>query len=72
MITNHELEAVLDDAARDISKVYPDPEDWEGWVVYFFEVMEKTAIESRRKDQFERMLKKLANDIAKRVSLGSW
>ena len=41
MITNHELEAVLDDPARDICQKYPDPEDWEGWALYFFEAMEQ-------------------------------
>ena len=72
MITDHELEATIDDVARDISQVYPDPEDWEGWALYFFEAMEKVAIENRHKAQFERMLKKLANDIARRANLGSW
>ena len=72
MITDHELEATIDDVARDISQVYPDPEDWEGWALYFFEAMEQAAIENRHKEQFERMLKKLSYDIAKRVNIGSW
>ena len=35
-----ELADALEDMARDISLIEPDPVDWSGWVIYFLEMME--------------------------------
>jgi hypothetical protein len=72
MITNNELEAAIKETAEKIAQVEPDPENWEPWAVYLLESLEQLATAPRRKAAFERMLKKMVNVIAKRVSLGSW
>ena len=53
MTTNHELEAMLDEAAQAIAQVEPDPANWEPWAVYLFEVLEQIATDNRRKDEFD-------------------
>ena len=72
MTTNHELESAIDDVAKKISQVEKYPQNWVPWAVYLLEALEQIAIDNRRKGEFEKMLKKLAHDIAFRVSLGSW
>ena len=72
MITNHELQSAIDDMAKTIAQVERYPENWESWAVYLLESLEQLAIDDRRKGEFEKMLKKLAHDIASRVNLGSW
>ena len=72
MTTNHELESAIDDVAKKISQVEKYPQNWEPWAVYLLEALEQIAIDNRRKGEFEKMLKKMVNVLAKRVSYGSW
>ena len=34
------LQEALDELARDIALIEPDPKDWAGWVIYLLEQME--------------------------------
>ena len=72
MITNHELEASIQELAKNISEVEEHPENWDAWVMHLFEELEQLATAPRRKASFEKMLKKMVNVLAKRVSYGSW
>ena len=51
MITNHELQAVIDETAQDIAQVEDDPVNWGPWVFYVLEAMEQIATDKRQKDE---------------------
>ena len=72
MTTNHELEAAIHELTKNISEVEEHPENWDAWVTYLVEELEQLATTPRRKAEFEKMLKKMVNVLAKRVSFGSW
>ena len=51
-----ELAYELDEMARDIALIEPDPRDWGGWVFYFIEQMEAEAKRRGKDSDFERIL----------------
>jgi hypothetical protein len=58
-----ELADALDEMARDIALIEPDPEDWGGWVIYLLEQMEMEVKKRGRQAEFEEMQKYLKNNI---------
>jgi hypothetical protein len=54
-----ELQDALDEMARDIALIEPNPEDWGGWMQYFLEQMEEESKRRVKHLDFERMLKSL-------------
>jgi hypothetical protein len=52
-----ELQDALDEMARDIALIEPDPEDWGGWVTYLLEQLEAEAQRRGKGGDFEEMLK---------------
>ena len=59
----NELQAALDEVARDIALIEPNPVDWEWWVIYLLEQMEGEAERRFRRDEFGKMLNELRKYI---------
>jgi hypothetical protein len=54
-----ELADALEDMARDIALIEPDPRDWGGWVIH---LLEKLGVEAKKRGKqadFERMVRLL-------------
>lgn len=57
------IQAALDEIARDIAMIEPNPVDWGGWVSYLLEQLEGEAERRGKGAAFEQLLKKLSQDI---------
>ena len=57
------LQKALDEMARDIALIEPDPQDWGWWVTYLLEQMEEEAQRRGSQADFDHMLKSLNKDI---------
>lgn len=57
------VQKALDDIARDIAIIEPDPEDWVGWVKYLLEQMEMEAGRRIKEGEFKLMLSTLRKMI---------
>ena len=53
------LQKALDEVARDIALIEPDPKDWAWWVSYLLEQLGEEAKRRRMQVDFEEMLKSL-------------
>ena len=53
----------LEEIARDIAIIEPDPQDWEWWVMLLFEKMVQEAERRRKRAEFDKMLEFLKKDI---------
>ncbi len=53
----------LDELARDIALIEPDPQDWVGWVTYLLEQLEEEAQRRGKQAEFVKMLEHLKKDI---------
>ena len=58
-----ELQKALDEMARDIALIEPDPRDWGWWVSYLLEQLDEEAERRGKKDEFARMLKALCQKL---------
>ena len=58
-----ELQDALDEMARDIALIEPDPQDWAGWVIYLLEKMEEEAQRRGMHVNYKEMLRSLKQDI---------
>jgi hypothetical protein len=58
---------VLEEMARDIALIEPDPRDWGGWVIYFLDQLEEEAKRRRRGFDFNSVLGTLANELRERM-----
>ena len=67
-----ELADALDEMARDIALIEPNPVDWGGWVPYLLEHMEAEAQRRVKQGEFENMLTTLAKDLQERAEGGRW
>jgi hypothetical protein len=56
-----ELADALEEIARDIALIEPDPEDWGGWVMYLLEQMEAEAKRREKKLVLMRSLRENLN-----------
>ena len=65
-----ELADALDEMARDIALIEPNPLDWAGWVSYLLEQMEGEAQRRCKRADYEEMLRILADETAKQVDSG--
>ena len=66
-----QLADTLDELARDIALIEPDPRDWAGWVNYFLEQMEYQAEKRRLIYNYEQALESLAINIQNRIKGGN-
>ena len=60
-----ELQDALDEMARDIALIEPDPQDWGWWVNYLMERLEGEAQRRRKTADFMAILRTLSNDLVK-------
>jgi hypothetical protein len=69
-----DLKAALDEAADELSNAAPQIEDWEPWLVYFFEDLELLAasLDARHPDRYRAMLERLKDHIETRLHKGTW
>jgi hypothetical protein len=57
------LQKALEEVARDIALIEPDPRDWAWWVSYLLEQLQVEAMRVGKQAGFEVMLKSLNNSI---------
>ena len=58
-----ELQDALEEMARDIALIEPDPKDWGGWVIFFLDQMEAEAKKRWKQIDFDEMIKSLREDL---------
>jgi hypothetical protein len=59
IIPEDELASALDEMARDVALIEPDPMDWGGWVTYLLDQMEAEAEAQGKGADFEEVLRTL-------------
>ena len=57
------VQEALEEIARDIAIIEPDPKDWEWWVNYLLEKLSKEANNRGKRDEFMNMLDVLKQSI---------
>ena len=62
-----ELAKTLDEMARDIALIKPDPHDWAGWVMYFVDQLEEVSYRKRRGFDFNSVLGTMVNELQDRM-----
>ena len=63
IVSEDGLAIALDEMARDIALIEPDPQDWGWWVSYLLEQMEGEAEKQGKKLEFEEMMRSLRNNL---------
>jgi hypothetical protein len=64
------VQKAIDDLARDIAIIEPDPEDWGWWVLYALEQLEIRAEKRRIINQYEHTLNVLVEKLQNRIKGG--
>jgi hypothetical protein len=59
---------VLEDIARDIALIEPDPQDWVEWVSYFLDKLEEESKRRRRGFDFNSVLTALVDELQDRIT----
>jgi hypothetical protein len=74
MSRDDELKDILDETARQISSISPNPRTWLPWVLYLLERMEKeaTSENSTYKDLYRDMLAALEDALRNKRNTGGW
>jgi hypothetical protein len=67
IIPEQELQDALDEMARDIALIEPDPQDWAGWVIYFIDQLEGESKRRRWGFDFNSLLEALVNELQDRM-----
>ena len=57
------VQKAIEEIARDIAIIEPDPRDWGWWVGYLLEKLEKEAKNLRKIDEFESLLVELKRSV---------
>jgi len=66
------VQKAIEEIARDIAIIEPDPKDWGWWVCYLLEELETRAKKRRLIDQYEYCLNVLGEKIRDRLEGGQW
>jgi hypothetical protein len=71
---SNDLRFILHDTAQEIDDITHDVRDWSEYVSYILEGLEYFAMASdpEHPEQYEAMLRRLKNDIDKRLKYGTW
>jgi hypothetical protein len=71
---SNDLRFILHDTAQEIDDITHDVRDWSEYVAYILEGLEYFAMasDSEHPQQYEAMLRRLKNDIDKRLKNGTW
>jgi len=62
----------IEELARDVAIIEPDPMDWERWVGYLLEELETHSEKGKSTEQYEHTLKVLVEKIQNRIKGGKW
>jgi methionine synthase II (cobalamin-independent) len=60
-----ELQTAIDEMARDIALIEPDPQDWGWWVSYLLERMEGETRRRRKQDEYKGTIKAFSENLYK-------
>ena len=66
------VQKAIEEKARDITIIGPDPEDRGWWVGYLLEKLEEEAEKDRKRATFETMLQELHSSLDTRIYSGKW
>jgi hypothetical protein len=66
------LQKALDEVARDIALIEPNPKDWAWWVGYLLEQMEIQAQKRGQNNQYEFALEVFEESLQNRIKGGRW
>jgi len=58
-----QLQKALEEMARDIALIEPDPKDWVWWISYLLEQLEEEAKRLGKQADFKEMMKSLNNHL---------
>lgn len=74
MSTEDELREVLDETAKDISRLSRNPRTWNTWLAYLLERLEEQANNENasHRDAYREMLAALEDTIRNRRKTGGW
>ena len=64
------VQNALEEMARDIALIEPDPQDWGWWVAYLLEKLEEETQRRGKNALYKEMLRSLKQDLGNRISLG--
>jgi hypothetical protein len=68
-----DLREILSEAAREISRMYPNPRTWQSWLIYFLERLEARAVENPAyTESFSEMIISLQDELRNRLKTGGW
>ena len=68
-----DLREILENAAREISAMYPNPRTWQTWMVFFLERLEAQAINNPAyTESFKEMIISLQDELRNRLKTGGW
>ena len=68
MAKGKELEEIIQDFARDLAGIVPDPAGWGLWLGLLLEELEKISVEKRQPvERFDLTLEHLKSEIAERL-----
>jgi hypothetical protein len=66
------VQKALEEIARDIAIIEPDPQDWGWWIGYLLEQMELHAEKHQQIKQYEYTLEVLTEKLQNRIKEGMW
>jgi len=66
------VQEAIEEIARDIAIIEPDPQDWTGWVNYLLESLQTEAQKDRKSATYEAMLFDLREALETRIEGGKW
>ena len=66
------IQDAIEEIARDIAIIEPDPQDWTGWVNYLLESLQTEAQKDRKSATYEAMLLDLREALETRIEGGKW
>jgi hypothetical protein len=68
-----DLRDILENAAREISTMYPNPRTWQTWMVFLLERLEAQAINNPAyTESFKEMIISLQDELRNRLKTGGW
>ena len=74
MSTDDELRELLDNTAKEMARLSPNPSTWLGWVVYLLTQLEKESygVSTVTRDEYKSMLSILQDSIRNYFRTGSF
>ena len=66
------VQKAIEELARDIAIIEPDPMDWEWWLSYLLEQLEIQSEQRRIETQYQQILLVLVGKIESRINGGKW